>query len=98
MRIVEKDGVVRIAVRAKPKARVSAVVGVREDCYEVALAAPPVDGAANDELVRLFSEVLRLPKRHISLARGASSRAKIVAVTSLATADILLRLEAAIAT
>ena len=47
------------------------------------LAAPPVDGAANEALVALLAEKLGLPKRHISIVRGASSRQKIVEIAGV---------------
>ena len=47
------------------------------------LAAPPVDGAANEALVALLAEQLCLPKRHISIVRGASSRQKTVEITGV---------------
>jgi len=49
----------------------------------VRLAAPPVDGAANEALVALLAEQLGLPKRHISIVRGASSRQKIVEIAGV---------------
>jgi uncharacterized protein len=79
--ITEKDGGLRFEVHAKPRAKKSAIGGLRADgSLEVALAAPPVDGAANDELVRLLSEVLEVPRKAIVLVRGESSRTKLVAV------------------
>ena len=50
---------------------------------KVRLAAPPVDGAANEALVALLAEQLGLPKRHISIVRGASSRQKTVEITGV---------------
>ena len=47
------------------------------------LAAPPVDGAANEALVALLAEQLGVPKRHISIVRGASSRQKIVEIAGV---------------
>ena len=47
------------------------------------LAVPPVDGAANEALVALLAEQLGVPKRHISIVRGSSSRQKIVEITGV---------------
>lgn len=80
MKLVEKDGAVRFEVHAKPRAKRSAVLGVRGEALHVALAAPPVDGAANGELVRLLAEILRVPKRQVAVVRGESSTKKLVEV------------------
>ncbi|MDB5214752.1 MAG: hypothetical protein JWO86_2679 [Myxococcaceae bacterium] len=97
MKLVEKDGAIRFEVHAKPRAKKSKIVGERGDAVEIALAAPPVDGAANEELVRLLAEVLGVPKRDIELVRGDTSRAKLVAVHSkcMTAVEIESRLRAA---
>lgn len=98
MRLLEKDGAVRFEVHAKPRAKKSRVVGERGDAVEIALAAAPVDGAANEELVRFVGEVLGLAKRDVELVRGTSSREKLVAVTGLSAVELEARLRAAFAT
>ncbi|MBS2015525.1 MAG: DUF167 domain-containing protein [Deltaproteobacteria bacterium] len=83
----------RIAVHAKPRAKASRIVAVG-DVVEVALAAPPVDGAANDELIRFLSEVLEVPKSSITLVRGQSSRHKQLSVAGLGQDEAVRRLSA----
>lgn len=95
MKLVEKDGAVRFEVHAKPRAKKSKMVGERGDAVEIALAAPPVDGAANEELVRFVAKVLAVPRRDIELVRGDTSRTKLVAVRGLSAAEIETRLRAA---
>ena len=97
MKLLEKDGAVRLPVHAKPRAKKSKVVGERGDAVEIALAAPPVDGAANEELVRFLAEVLGLAKRDVELVRGDTSREKLVAIRSLPLAEVEARLRAAFA-
>ena len=88
---------VRITVRAKPRAKTSRVVRAEGLSIEVALAAPPVDGAANEALVRVLAEVLDVPRGAVSLVRGASGRQKVVAVEGLAEAEVVARLAASTA-
>ncbi len=90
----KSDGTVRFEVWAKPRAKKSRIIGARGDALEVALAAPPVDGAANDELVRVLSEALGIPKRSVEIVRGTSSQKKLVAVTAVTPEVILARLGA----
>ena len=89
---------VRIAVRARPRAKKSRIIAVTSAgglTVELALAAPPVDGSANEALVALLSEVLGVPKRALRLVVGASSRKKVVEVTGLAAEEIARRIETA---
>jgi len=63
---------------------------------EVALAAPPAEGAANAELIEILARVLAVPKSALRLTLGKSSKHKVVEVTGLDAADATrLLLEAA---
>src|SRR5215510_5801002 len=69
-----------LAVRVIPRARRSSVAGMRGDAWLIRLQAPPVDGAANEELVALLSRVLGVPKRDVTIVSGERSREKRVRV------------------
>jgi uncharacterized protein len=71
------DGVV-IDVRVITRARKSGLAGTRSDVLLVRLQAPPVEGAANAELVALLSVTLGIPKRAIVIVAGERSRQKRV--------------------
>ena len=81
-----------LAVHAKPKAKTSRLLGYKAEALEIALAAPPVDGAANDELLRFLADVLSHPKRDLEIASGAGSRHKRVAIYDLPPAELQTRL------
>lgn len=83
LKLGSKDGRILLSIHAKPRAKKSAIRGFREGGLELAVAAPPVDGAANAEIVRALGEWLGVPKRDIELVRGASGRAKIFAIAGL---------------
>jgi uncharacterized protein (TIGR00251 family) len=89
---VAKDGSVTVDVRAKPNAKKSAITQEREGALEVRVAAPPVDGAANDELLRFLAATLGVPRRDVRLVRGTSSRLKRVEVHGLRVEDVRARL------
>ena len=76
---VAGDGT-RLALRVQPRASRNEVVGPHGDALKVRLAAPPVDGAANDALVRFLAEALELPRAAVTLIGGLSSRSKAVHV------------------
>jgi uncharacterized protein (TIGR00251 family) len=79
-------------VRVIPRAKRSAVDGERNGAILIRLAAPPVDGAANDALVAFLSQALDLPRRDISILSGDKSRSKRVQITGLDAATVRSRL------
>jgi uncharacterized protein len=85
-------GPLRFTVHAKPRAKKSAILGVANEELDMALAAPPVDGAANEELVRSLSGALGVPKRSVVIVRGESARHKVVEVSGLTLDELLGRL------
>jgi uncharacterized protein len=87
---------VRLEVRAKPRAKTSRLVSVEGLRVEVALAAAPVDGAANAELLSVLAGVLGVPRRDLFLAHGAGSRSKVVRVQGLGEDEVVTRLSAAL--
>jgi uncharacterized protein (TIGR00251 family) len=93
IKLSEKDGAVRFEVHAKPRAKKSRIVGARGDALEVALAAPPVDGAANEELVRVLAAALDVPRRSVAIVRGQTSQKKLVEVTGLDASAVARLLE-----
>jgi len=93
--LTEKGGAVRFEVHAKPRASKSAVRGVRNGALDVAIAAPPVDGAANAELVRVLARALDVAPKSVAIARGDASRSKLVEIHGVSPADIRARLAAA---
>ena len=76
----ERDGAVTFEVRVKPRASRAGVVGTREGAVEIALMAPPVEGAANDALVAFVAGACGLAKSRVSIVRGDKSRQKLVRV------------------
>ena len=71
---------VRLKVRVKPRASKSRVLGMKGEQLEVAVAAPPVDGAANAELVRTLAEHYGIAKRDVEILSGETGRLKIVRI------------------
>ena len=69
-----------LAVSASPNARRTQAEGLHDGALRVRLAAPPVEGKANDLLVGWVADQLGLPRRAVRLARGESSRRKWLAI------------------
>ena len=73
----------RLTVKVHPRARRSAITGRLGDAWKLDLAAPPVDGKANDECVRFFAELAGVPRSRVRIVLGATSRTKVVEIAGL---------------
>jgi uncharacterized protein (TIGR00251 family) len=71
-------------LRIQPRASRDGIEGVREGRLRVRVSTPPVDGAANERLIRILADVLEVPRGSIVLTRGAKSRDKDVLVHGVA--------------
>jgi uncharacterized protein (TIGR00251 family) len=76
------DGV-RLRVRVQPRASRSELMGVRGDELKVRVAAPPMDGAANEALVRLLADRIGVAPSSVTIRGGAWSRSKTVVVSGV---------------
>lgn len=96
--IPTRDGAVQIRVHARPRSRggPKGVHSVQGGALVVRLAAAPVAGAANAELVETLAEALGLAPRDVTLVRGGSSRSKVFAVRGLSASEVRLRLATAL--
>lgn len=83
------DAATRVTVRVRPRAGKSAIIGRRADgCLEVALRSAPKGGEANRELIGLLARALSVPRRAVTLVRGASARTKVVRVEGATPARV----------
>jgi uncharacterized protein (TIGR00251 family) len=76
------DGVV-IDVRVIPRAAKAGIAGTRDGALLVRLNAPPLEGAANDELIAILARVLGVPRRAVTIVSGSRGRRKRVAVAGV---------------
>ena len=75
-----------LIIHVVPRARRSEVAGRHGDALKIRIAAPPVDGAANAELVRFLAERLDVPRGAVTVVSGTSGRRKTVAIQGITTA------------
>lgn len=85
------DGI-RIPVQVVLRASRTGIDGEVEGALRVRLAAPPVEGAANRELLEYLAKQLRLPKSNLTLISGERSKRKTVRVRGLSRRETLERL------
>ncbi len=71
---------VQLHVQVSPNAKKSEIVGVLDEALKIRLQAQPIDGKANDALVRYIAKVLNVPQRAVTIIRGHTSRRKLLQV------------------
>ncbi|MDT5061235.1 MAG: uncharacterized protein QOH63_1694 [Acidobacteriota bacterium] len=76
----ERDDTLIFTVRVVPRASRSSIMGEHDGALRVRLAAPPVDGAANEELLRVLARAFDVPTRDIEITGGHASKLKQVRV------------------
>ena len=77
----ENEGSIAFTVRVIPRASRSEVVGEYDGSLKVKIAAPPVDGAANEEVVKLIAKAFGRPRANIEILSGHTSRTKRLRVS-----------------
>lgn len=75
------------AVRVQARASKSGVVGELDGALKIRLAAPPVDGEANEELIRFLAKLFDVPRSQIALISGQRSKNKLVCVSGVSVED-----------
>jgi uncharacterized protein (TIGR00251 family) len=78
--IEQRGGSVRIRIRAQPRASRTEIVGEHGGALKVRVAAPPVDGAANDELVRHIAKRVGVAPSRVRVLSGDTGRSKVVEI------------------
>ena len=88
LNITERDGAVRFTVRVQPRSSRLGIVGLHGTSLKVCVHAPPVDGAANEEVIDVLADALKIPRRDIRIVSGEASRNKVVDVSGVNSATI----------
>lgn len=76
-----------IEITVQPKSSKSRIT-CTDSGIKVYLNSPPVDGKANEECIRLFSEALRIPKTKISVERGQKSKKKLIKIDNISVPKV----------
>ena len=85
----EKNGAVIFNVRVVPRASKSEIVGAYDGALKVRIASPPVDGAANAELIKLLSKTFGVSKSEVEILAGQTSKTKQIKIGNLAAEKFL---------
>jgi uncharacterized protein (TIGR00251 family) len=76
----ENDGALIFSVRVIPRSSRSEIIGEYNGALKVKLNSPPVDGAANAELIKLLAKEFKVPKAQVEIISGQASRSKQVKI------------------
>lgn len=87
-----KDGAI-LTIQVQPKASKSECVGLHGDALKIRVAAPPVDGRANEALLTFLATRLKVALSTLVIQSGAGGRHKRVLCKTLAAAEVLARLD-----
>ncbi len=74
----------KLAVQISPNGKKSEILSATEDALRIRLQAPPVDGKANEALVRFIADLCDLPKSHVQITHGFTSRKKLLEIRTSA--------------
>jgi uncharacterized protein (TIGR00251 family) len=89
LRFSETDGALTFSVRVVPRASKTAVAGEHDGALKVRIAAPPVEGAANEELTRFLAYALGVPTRAVEILGGHTSKLKRLRVRGAQSARLI---------
>jgi uncharacterized protein (TIGR00251 family) len=84
-----KGELLTFKVRVVPRASRSEIVGEHDGAVRVRIAAPPVDGAANEELVRLLARRLGVSRSAVKITGGQTAKLKVISVFGVSPAALL---------
>ena len=83
----------RFMLRVKPNAKQNQLLGFKEGVLHIRIAAPPVEGKANDALIKFLSERLGVSKSRVSIEKGLTGRTKTIVIHGLSQSQAEKQLE-----
>ena len=88
LEIIEINGGVMFSIRVVPRASKSEIVGESEGILRIRISAPPVDGAANDEVVRVLAKAVGVAKSNLAIVSGQTSKTKRIGIVGVSAAQL----------
>jgi uncharacterized protein (TIGR00251 family) len=85
----EKDGALVFSVRVAARASKSEIVGEHDGALRIRIASPPVDGAANAELIKLLSKTFGVAKSEVEILSGQTSKTKQIKIENVGAEKFL---------
>jgi len=85
----EKDGAVTIRIKVQPRAPRTEIVGEHDGAIKLRVAAPPVDGKANEECRRFLAKLFEVSATSVEIISGDSSRDKVIRISNISARRVL---------
>ena len=83
LKISELPDRIRIEVKVQPRSSKNQVAGEQDGALKIKLTAPPVDGEANQALIKYLSTWLKIPKKNITILKGETARHKLIEIQGI---------------
>lgn len=96
LQILETDNSVKFTVRVIPRSSRTEIVGEHDGALKIKLRSPPIDGAANDELIRFLSKAFSVSRSDVEIISGQTARTKRVSISGITREQIVAILQAKI--
>jgi len=91
--ICETSSGVSFAVRLQPRAKKTAIIGELDGALKLSVTDPPIDGRANDALMRFIADLLKVARSSVTIAAGESNRNKVIRVEGVTAEQVRFRLK-----
>jgi uncharacterized protein (TIGR00251 family) len=91
--VQESSNGVTFTVKIHPRAKKNAITAEFGDTLKLSLAAPPIDGKANEACIEFFAKLLKVPRSSVTIASGQSNREKVIRVVGISAAEIRKSIE-----
>ena len=89
LEINERDGTVTLRVRVQPRASRTEIAGEHGGAIKLRVAAPPIEGRANEECRRFLAKLLKVGATSVEIISGDSSRDKVIRIHSISAQRVL---------
>ena len=86
--ISQKDGSVIFTIRVVPRASKTEIIGELGGAVKVRVTSPPVDGAANAELIKLFAKTFGVAKSDVEIVSGQTSKTKQIRIAGVTAEEL----------
>lgn len=81
----------KITVYIQPSAKKAGYAGLYNNMPKIKITAPPVDGAANSEIIKIFAKLLNISKSQIEISAGLTSRTKTLSINADITDEEVMK-------
>jgi uncharacterized protein (TIGR00251 family) len=88
-----KNGAITFTAKIVPRASKSEIVGEWDSALKIRISAPPVDGAANNELIKVISKFFGVSKSAIEIVSGDTSKIKRIRIDNLSDKAFFAKLK-----